>query len=1085
MANALRERLTAFRAAYYRIQIGRGLLLTLGWSGLLFVLFSLSEGVFWWEVPVRRLLWIVWVGGTLMLLGRWVIYPLLQYGLRLRGYLSDEEAAKWIGRRIPEIRDKLLNTLQLSQQDPETNAAIALAIEERMRQLSVIPWEISLPSKQVRRYALLLLGVIGIGGSLWWLSPSLFREGARRFLQPNRAFARPLPFAVHVEGIKSFYRQGEPLHIKLLLTGTKLPASLTASNEVGPLPLEKRSPTLYELQIPTLRESFSLQIHANGDLLQTIPVKVLRPPTLQELRFVCVYPSYTGLKPDTLTQPSIRALRGTQVQVAFRIEGERPTRVFSPSLRLSQERTTWQGSFILQGDVQHKIYIQDDIFADSLSIEAESYADLYPSVQVFAEWFNPESWEQRLRVRLMDDYGFSRAVLWYRITESATPGRMQAQFRSVPLRITSMATQEFAFQQNWRALGIQPGDKVEYYVEAWDNDAISGPKSSRSITYTLEPMDDTGRQEVFAQLQDSLFQELKALRRELQAVLSEKELSQSSQKATQLSEKFRSLRSELRSLQRLAMEQQLFTPELLRQMEQLQKLLEATDPQKPEQLLMQMPQSDSLRLAQLQEELRRAFEEWQEKLARMEALLPQYQQQRQLEQLMTKLSEMIERQRQLSQLSDSLQKGAESLQARLQAETQEVRKEVDSLRQSMQQGKLRDSLGSASDALREAAEQMQQALDNIQQGQSPQRSQQKATESLERALQAMDAGMQQSAAEEEAEDYEALRLLLKGILSLSFRQEQARKKTQESSSFTAAAQPLITEQTGIRRDYQQVRDSLFALAQRSPAVEEPILDLLREIDRYFQGLSFTESELLIRRQQYILQGLNRLANLMTELLAQLEESQRNRRQQQGGGACQRPFKVRRKSASPQATPSQGRQGQRPSPQPSQKNAPNPSLQQLQRQLNEALDKALAPNPSAENPGGLTPEERSRLSAQQELIRLRLQELLRQNPGEAGQLQSLIEEMQKAEKDLLIGAITRERLMRQQAILTRLLEYERSQQERELDQTRESRTAQQFFQRTTGSYPTPDIRSIPVRPASALWLYQPTYQKLIELFFQQP
>lgn len=259
------------------------------------------------------------------------------------------------------------------------------------------------------------------------------------------------------------------------------------------------------------------------------------------------------------------------------------------------------------------------------------------------------------------------------------------------------------------------------------------------------------------------------------------------------------------------------------------------------------------------------------------------------------------------------------------------------------------------------------------------------------------------------------------------------------------------------------------------------MDLLREIDRYFQGITFSESELLIRRQQYILQGFNRLANLMTELRSQLEENQQN--QQRGGGACQKPFKVRRKNQSTQSTLSQGRQGQRPSTQPAQKNTRTPSPHQLQKQLNEALERALTPNPATETPGGLTPDERARLSAQQEQIRLRLQELLRQNPSEAGKLQSLIEEMQKAEKDLLIGAITRERLMRQQYILTRLLEYERSQQERELDPSRESRTAQQFFQRTTGTYPSPEINAFSPRPMPALWLYQPNYQRLIEAFLK--
>ncbi|MEN3040816.1 MAG: DUF4175 family protein [Bacteroidia bacterium] len=1077
----MRNRLIAFRAAYYRVQITRGILLTLLWTVLMFIVFSFTEGIFWWEVPVRRLLWAAWIGGILVLLGWWVIFPFLQYGLRLRGYLSDEEAARWIGRRIPQVRDKLLNALQLAQQSTYEDPAIVLAIEERMRQLSVIPWEISLPYQQVRRYAIFLLALIGFGGALWLISPSFFRQGAQRFLQPNQAFARPLPFSLHIEGLKPVYRQGETLALTLYFQGNKLPTTVSAYTESAPLPLEKRSPKEYILSLPSLRESFSLTLEANGEVLRRFPIQVLRPPMLKDFRIVCIYPSYTRLTPDTLLQPTIRALRGSLLHVSFSIENDRPYELRTSNFTLSRQSNYWEGNISLQKSGSYKIEIHDTYFTDSLLIQVESYPDLHPSVQLFAEWFNPDTWEQRLKVRLMDDYGFTRAVLWYRIVEGATPGRGQGQYTSIPLPISGEASQEVTFQQDWQKLGIRPGDKVEYYVEAWDNDAITGPKSSRSITYTLEPMNDVGRQEVFSDLQDSLFQQLSAIRQELQSLLSEKDLTRKSQKATQLSEQFRAIRSELRSLQRLAAEQQLFTPELLRQMEQLQKLLESIDPQKPEQLLMQTPSRDTSQLHQQLEELRRAFEEWQEKLARMETLLPQYQQQREMEQLMTRLAELAEQQRLLSQLSDSAHKGTEAFQNRIENETRQIQKEVDSLRGRLGEGPLKDSLKSASEALREASKEMQKALEHMQQGQSPQSAQRRAADALDRALQAMDTGMQQAAADDEVEEYEALRLLLKGILSLSFRQEQTRKKAQEANAFTAAAQPLISEQTNIRRDYQQVRDSLFALAKRSPAIEEPILDLLREIDRYFQGITFSESELLIRRQQYILQGFNRLANLMTELLSQLEENQQN--QQRGGGACQKPFKVRRKNQSTQSTLSQGRQGQRPSTQPAQKNTRTPSPHQLQKQLNEALERALTPNPATETPGGLTPDERARLSAQQEQIRLRLQELLRQNPSEAGKLQSLIEEMQKAEKDLLIGAITRERLMRQQYILTRLLEYERSQQERELDPSRESRTAQQFFQRTTGTYPSPEINAFSPRPMPALWLYQPNYQRLIEAFLK--
>lgn len=1092
MGESLRERLVAFRAKYYRVQILRGIFLVGIWSLGCFVLFAISEGLFWWEVPVRRFLWAIWVGGSLLATGRWILYPLIQYGFRLRGYLSDEEAARWIGRRLPEVRDKLLNALQLSQQNPSENAAIALAIEERMRQLTVIPWEVSLPRQEVRRYAGIFLLVVAGAAGLWLLSPTTFRGGTVRFLRPNQAFARPLPYALSLRGLKPFYRQGEPLEATLFLTGEKLPAQLYAVGPTGPLPLRRESPYRYTLTLPAVQESFTLRIQTEGELLGSYPITVYRPPVLRDFTLRCEYPPYTRLKSDTLSQPAARVLYGSHLHIRFRVESERPYRLQASSLSLrTSSSTEWTGSLTATTSENYTLIVGDSLFTDTFRLSVEVYPDYHPSVQLFSEWFNAESWEQGLRLRLMDDFGFTRAMLWYRVAESATPSRVHEEFRAKPLAISAEASQEKFFSISWQSLGIQAGDKVEYYVEAWDNDALRGPKSSRSILYTLEPANDAQRQEIFAQLQDSLLNELQKIHDKLKELASAQDDSRKLRETTDLSEQFRSVRSELRALQRLAAEQQLYTPELLERMRQLEKILESIDPQQPERLLSQLmqPQTDSLRRSQLQEELERAYREWEAKMSRLEQLLPQYQEQRELEELMTRLSELAERQQSLAKLPDSLQHqpGAQGLQERLLQETQALLRQVDSLRQNTPEGTMKDSLGRSVQHLKEALRSMQQALEQMQQqGGTPQPSQENAAQNLEQALSAMDQGQQQAQGTQEAEEYEALRLLLKGILSLSFRQEEARKKAQESASFLATAKPLVEEQQAIRRDYAQVQETLFALARRSPVIEEAILDLLRDMERYFRGLSFQEAEPLLRRQQYILQGLNRLANLMTELLAQLEENQRNR-QQAGGGACQRPFRVRRKGQTGQPSNSpQKAQGQSPRPQPGpKKDGQAPSLQQLQQQLNEALDRAFQPNPASEHPGGLTPSERARLSAQQELIRLQLQERLRQSPGDAGQLQQLIEEMQKAEKEILGGTLTRERLMRQQQILTRLLDYERSQREREIDPTRESRTAQQFFQRTTGIYPTPTSTPAPAQSTPTLWLYQPSYQRLIETYFQTP
>ena len=74
-----------------------------------------------------------------------------------------------------------------------------------------------------------------------------------------------------------------------------------------------------------------------------------------------------------------------------------------------------------------------------------------------------------------------------------------------------------------------------------------------------------------------------------------------------------------------------------------------------------------------------------------------------------------------------------------------------------------------------------------------------------------------------------------------------------------------------------------------------------------------------------------------------------------------------------------------------------------------------------------------------MIRLRLQELRDEigKSGNKGNIDKIIEEMEKNETDILNNNITEETILRQQEILTRLLEAEESQRERDEEKERES------------------------------------------------
>ena len=115
-------------------------------------------------------------------------------------------------------------------------------------------------------------------------------------------------------------------------------------------------------------------------------------------------------------------------------------------------------------------------------------------------------------------------------------------------------------------------------------------------------------------------------------------------------------------------------------------------------------------------------------------------------------------------------------------------------------------------------------------------------------------------------------------------------------------------------------------------------------------------------------------------------------------------------------------------------------------MREAMEKGKKPGekPGEQNPGGMGPgmsKQLAQMAAQQAAIRKEMQklaqELNKDGSGAGNPLNKLAEQMEQNEKDIVNKQITPETMRRQQDIMTRLLEHEKAERERELDQKRES------------------------------------------------
>jgi hypothetical protein len=261
-----------------------------------------------------------------------------------------------------------------------------------------------------------------------------------------------------------------------------------------------------------------------------------------------------------------------------------------------------------------------------------------------------------------------------------------------------------------------------------------------------------------------------------------------------------------------------------------------------------------------------------------------------------------------------------------------------------------------------------------------------------------------------------------------------------------------------------IADSLHALSKRQPKVAMVIDDELRNMEQYsanvikellamndIMGLRYgRQNGSAVRYQQLTMTSLNNMALLLAESLKNMQQEQQQKKQQSGS-------KSKSRSRSSCENPGEGKSksGKKPSSAQSAKQLQqelNRRLEQMRQQMKEQGDK---PGDKAGKKPGQKPgmngepsmsEQLARSAAQQEAIRKMMQEAaneLKKSTGKPnGELQGIIDEMEKTERDLVNKILDDNTVRRQQQIMTRLLEAEKAELKREQEEQRQSKEATQ-------------------------------------------
>jgi len=309
-------------------------------------------------------------------------------------------------------------------------------------------------------------------------------------------------------------------------------------------------------------------------------------------------------------------------------------------------------------------------------------------------------------------------------------------------------------------------------------------------------------------------------------------------------------------------------------------------------------------------------------------------------------------------------------------------------------------------------------------------------------MKSMQSAMEQDSQEE---DIKAMRQLLENLVQLSFDQEDVMKQFQRTQPNNPHYIELTKRQKKIKDDAKMVEDSLFALSKRVVEIESFVNKEMAAVNmnmaKAVAHLAERQTPQAAARQQYVMTALNNLALLLSEVNEQMMQQMAAQQQQKpGDGSCKKPGSSKKpgKSGMSMAT-----------------------MRQLQQQINEQMKKMQEGMQKMKDgqgkPGKEMSEGLARMAAQQEALRNEMQKMINEmnkdgKSGNTGNMQKIADQMDKTATDIVNKNLTSETLRRQQEIMTRLLEAEKAERERELDDKRESNENKNDFKRNLQDFP---------------------------------
>ena len=1040
---------------------------------------ALADHTFYFSKVTRLGFLIINIFLGIYFLNKYVIKNIMAL-IHIRRSSDFTDVAFEIGKLFPEIKDELANSYNLMTKSEGKNVSrdlIRAAVLRILNRFSEVDFKEKLIfQRYLPKKALYIPIISGMIILLIFQSENIFHS-SKRLLNPFNDYLRIPEYHFDVNPGNVKVVKGSAVDLNVTYTGPEILGGkvIFDGDKKKSLELSMENDKLFG-KIPVVNEPFTYQIVAAalnkrkyGDKIisPVYSVKVLVPPAIEKIDISVLPPAYTSLPNEFLNRNigDITALPGSIVnlklsankllksaEIQFYQKGNKPLIVKGNSAF---------ASFKISNNDRYKIILSDTAGQQNINpiiYRIQTISDNTPFVDIVQPGEDVEvtlDVTLPLKIKAEDDFGIIKAFLVYQIIHTDTSNTEKD--KKIALHLSSGDNRLLIdYLWDFNVLPLAFGESIKYYAVVYDNNNVNGPGIGKSKIYYVRFPSVDDLFDAFSETEDKNIDDLKDVREESQDLKKrleeiEREIKkskkldwQTKQKIEQSIEQQKALQKKVDDVQNKIEEmvekldknnliseevlqkfmklQEMFkdvaTPELMQAMKELQKQMDKANPKDVQKAL------EKFKLNQ---------EAFKESIERTMALLEQVKLEQHIDRLVQKAKMLKEQQEKISKklekqsLGEKDRKNLRNIQKQQEDNLHSLQRDLENVLKNpllAKYEKTENLLNEESEKLQQGA--MQQNSMDIEQNiaENKQNEAKEKSVDLQKQMQKMQKNLQEAqrkmGEQSKAEVQKEMLSVMKQLLELSMEQEKLYKQTKRSSDYTIKQRELAEKQSEILNNFKKTTSSVVELSKKTFFMDKNIGRSLANAQKGMQkslnGLTENgQGSQAARDQQSAMAGLNDSFMKMQSSMGKLSESS-------SGTGFEEFMK---------------------------------QLQDMAQKQGEINDQSLNLIRGNKNGGQLPSwqQKAQRLAQEQRAVQEALEKMAEEMGNRKdmlGRIGDAAGDMEEVIQDLLKNNVNPKTIERQRQILSRLLDAQRSAQQREYSKKRKAQAAEKYYSRDPGA-----------------------------------